>query len=54
MKNFIKKIYQVYFPLKDTTYLKELEKQLKDIESVLDLDCGENSPLKNMYIISLP
>ena len=48
MKNFIKKIYRVYFPLRDIIYLKELERQLKDMESVLDLGCGESSPLKNI------
>ncbi|MDD5638907.1 MAG: methyltransferase domain-containing protein [Candidatus Pacebacteria bacterium] len=48
MKNFIKKIYRVCFPLRDIIYFKKLERQLKGMESVLDLGCGKNSPLRNI------
>lgn len=45
MKNYIKKLYRICFPL---AYPKELEKHLKEMRSVLDLGCGENSPLLNI------
>jgi len=48
IKNFVKKIYRFCFPSGHIIYLKELEKQLTDMKSVLDLGCGRVSPLKDI------
>lgn len=41
----------------DASYYKVLERELKDIKSVLDVGCGENSPLarvsKNFYSVGI-
>ena len=42
IKNLIEKIYYQYFP----NYIKELAKALSDCQSVIDLGCGSNSPIK--------
>jgi len=46
LKTLYYKIYEK-FPLK-FDYISELEKNLKDCNSVLDVGCGSNSPLRNI------
>lgn len=50
------KILYSYFPLK-YDYLSELKRVLKDCKTVLDLGCGENSPLqyisKDIYSVGV-
>lgn len=48
IKNVVKKIYRFFFPPRSIIFLKELEKQLIGMRSVLDLGCGSNSPLKDI------
>ncbi len=43
-KNYLKKIYRLFFP----DHIYYIERELKGCKSVLDLGCGNNSPLRDI------
>jgi len=55
MKLFLRRTYRLIGGSRDAAYLKKLEEELNEADSVLDLGCGSKSPLRylNKKIFSI-